>query len=121
MSGPEPFDAEGIARVMSVMDTCSGGTRQRAEQIVRAYLTAPPTWPSDDSVNAYHDDYQRLFHATPCGTFEQEREVLRRAFEADPIHQAAYSWVYSILNSDARIGSVDQRLIDAVKEAGLLA
>lgn len=106
---------------MSVMDTCSGGTRQRAEQIVRAYLTAPPTWPSDDSVNAYHDDYQRLFHATPCGTFEQEREVLRRAFEADPIHQAAYSWVYSILNSDARIGSVDQRLIDAVKEAGLLA
>lgn len=110
----------------------TGGHDQRHQEArviairaLEAADTPPPTWPSDASVNTYHDVYLQQFDEPPCGIFEQEREVLRSALLADPIIKAAIAYRdYQRSKHESPWGTdgfveAARGILDAVDGAGL--
>lgn len=103
----------------------TGGHDQRHQQARTIAIQAleaadrePPTWPHNESVNAYHDAYLTEFDRPPCGVFEQERRVLRDALLADPIIKAALAYV-NVDPDEGHLYRYGQAIVDAVREAGL--
>lgn len=115
------IDQEGIDRVVAMMDTVTGGTRQRAEQIVRAYLTKPELWPADTSWLAL------IAEAGGCMIPSRSRDPaplvrrgLREALLHDPVIQAGCELVQFWLENDITIDLVPAlRLRNVIDEAGL--
>jgi hypothetical protein len=108
MSDSTTLDEQGIGRAFGIaVRHWSHVDADDVREIIAAYLTEPPRWPTDESIQAYNSSSPR-----------SHRQQLRAALCADPIIKAAIN-----LRDGAEgynVGIQDEEaLIDAVNEAGL--
>ena len=91
------------------------GIERFARRVVEAYLTEPPPWPTEESMDAY-----AVTDAQDSGVGACDREALRAAMLADPIIQAAIKLRdQERQGPGARLAYARVAVVDAVIEAGL--
>jgi hypothetical protein len=103
-------DEKGIERACDTLNRqLSAGQNPDAREIIEAYLTEPPKWPTNETMN--------LLWPAVWGSGERLRTAA--AMRADPIIKAAIE-LRDYWSDSPRSGcSAANAVIDAVNEAGL--